>query len=153
MPEARSAFAFLFLIIAGIASIALSAFGLFAASWGGAWAGSNIGERILHLLFWLLPALSAVAFVSYFVSKTTGLLASWVILIGSTIDIFLVNLDSCLAGNCTTKNPLKIAFGVFLLPHILPHIWALIASSLGLQIATSIRGDSAAPSAGEATPR
>jgi hypothetical protein len=142
MPEARSEFAFLFLIIAGIASIVMSVFGLFAAAWGGPWEGSNIGERVLHLVFWLLPALSAVAFVSYFVSRRAGLLGSWAILIGSIVDIFVVNLDSCLAGDCTTKNPIKIALGVFLLPHI----WGLIASSFGLQIATSIRGNSAIPS-------
>ena len=139
MPKPRSEFAVLFLIIAGIASIGISAFGLFTALWGGAWAGSNIGERVLGFLFWLLPALSVVAFISYFVSKKVGLLGSWAILIGSGIDIFVINLDSCLAGDCTTKNPIKIALSVFLLPHI----WVLFASSLSLQIATSIRGNSA----------
>src|SRR5579863_10777302 len=101
MPKVRSEFAFLFLIIAGIASIGMSAFCLFSALWGGAWAGSNIGERVLGFLFWLLPAFSVVAFISYFVSKKVGLLGSWAILIGSGIDIFVLNLDSCLAGDCT----------------------------------------------------
>jgi hypothetical protein len=146
--NAKSVFAFLFLIIAGIASAAMSAFGLFAAAWGGTWAGSDIGDKVLHLLFWLLPTFSAVAFVGYFVSKRTALIGSWAITIASMIDIFIVNLNSCLAGDCTTKNPLKIASGVFLLPHI----WILLASSLGLQLATSISdGDSARHSEREPT--
>jgi len=142
MPKARSEFAFLFLIIAGISGFVASAFGFFVMAWGGAWAGSNVGERILHLLFWLLPTLSAVAFISYFVSRRTGLLGSWAILTGSMVDIFVVNLGTCLAGDCTAKNPIKIALGVLLLPHI----WVLMGSTFGLQIATSIRQESAIPS-------
>lgn len=117
----------------------MSAFGLFAAAWGGAWAGSNVAERTLDLLFWLLPTLSVVTFGSYFMSKATGLLGSWGIAIGSMVDVFIINLDSCLAGNCTTTNPVKIALGVFLLPHI----WILLAASISLQIAASISGNSA----------
>ena len=138
MENTRSEFAFLFLIIAGIASVAMSGFGLFAAAWGGAWEGSNVGEKVLHLLFWLMPALSVVAFVCYFVSNKAGLLGSWAISVASMITIFIVNLDSCLAGDCTTKNPLKIALGVFLLPHI----WGLFVASFCLQLATSMRSDS-----------
>jgi hypothetical protein len=137
MQGARSEFAFLFVIIAGIASLAMSAFGLFAAAWGGTCAGSNIGDRALHLLFWVLPTLSAVAFVSYFVSRKAGLFAAWAIAIGSIVTIFILNLGSCLTGECTTKNPVKIALGVFLLPHI----WFLLVASLGLQLATSISGN------------
>ena len=147
MRNAKSEFAFLFLIIAGIASLAMSAFGLFAAAWGGAWAGSDVGDKVLHLLFWLLPTLSTVAFVGYFVSKRAGQIGSWAITVGSMIDIFIVNLNSCLAGNCTTKNPIKIALGVFLLPHI----WILLASSLGLQLAKSTSGGSAIRSEQEPT--
>jgi hypothetical protein len=141
MRSARSEFAFLFVIIAGIASVAMSAFGLFAAAWGGAWAGSNIGEKALHLLFWVLPTLSPVAFVSYFASRKAGLFAAWAIAIGSIVTICILNLGSCLAGECTTKNSVKIALGVFLLPHI----WFLLAASLGLQLATSISENSPIP--------
>lgn len=72
MPKARSEFAFLFLIIAGISSITMTAFGLFSAAWGGAWAGSNIGEKVLHLPFWLLPTLSGIAFIVYFFLRKQG---------------------------------------------------------------------------------
>jgi len=72
-------------------------------------------------------------------SKAAGLLGSWGIAIGSMVDIFIINLDSCLAGNCTTTNPVKIALGVFLLPHI----WILLAASISLEIAASISGNSA----------
>jgi hypothetical protein len=47
------------------------------------------------------------------------------------ITIFTINLQSCLAANCTTTNPVKIALGVFLLPHI----WILLAASITLYLA------------------
>jgi len=121
----------LLLVFAGIASLAMSAFGLFAGAWGGFWSGANASGAILHLLFWLLPAGSIVAFGSYFLSKVFAVLFSWAISIGSMITIFTINLQSCLAGNCTTTNPVKIALGVFLLPHI----WILLAASITLYLA------------------
>ena len=131
MQSQRFGLSVLFLVLAGIASLAMSAFGLFAGAWGGFWSGATASEAILHLLFWLLPAGSIVAFGSYFLSKAIGLLCSWAISIGSMITIFTVNLQSCLAGECTTTNPVKIALGVLLLPHI----WILLGTSITLYLA------------------
>ena len=131
MQSQRFGLSVLLLVLAGIASVAMSAFGLFAGAWGGFWSGASTSEVSLHLLFWLLPAGSIVAFGSYFLSKVIGVLFSWAISIGSMITIFTINLQSCLAGNCTTTNPVKIALGVFLLPHI----WILLAASITLYLA------------------
>jgi hypothetical protein len=128
----------LLLVLAGIASLAMSAFGLFAGVWGGFWSGATASEAMLHLFFWLLPATSIVAFGSYFLSKGLGVLCSWAISIGSMITIFTINLQSCLAGECTTTNPLKIALGVFLLPHI----WFLLAASITLYLAAAFAENS-----------
>ena len=58
----------------------------------------------------------------------------WAISVGSMITIYAVNLQSCLAGQCTTTNPIKIALGVFLLPHI----WILLIASITLYAAARI---------------
>ena len=131
MQSERFGLSVLLLVFAGIASLAMSAFGLFSGAWGGFFSGANASEVILHLLFWLLPDGSIVAFGSYFLSKVIGVLFSWAISIGSMITIFTINLQSCLAANCTTTNPVKIALGVFLLPHI----WILLAASITLYLA------------------
>jgi len=39
----------LLLVIAGIASLTMSAFGLFAGAWRGFWSGTG-GDAILHLI-------------------------------------------------------------------------------------------------------
>jgi hypothetical protein len=131
MQSQRFGLSVLLLVLAGIASLAMSAFGLFSGAWGGFWSGANTSEAFLALLFWLLPAISILAFGSYFLSKVVGVLFSWAISIGSMITIFTINLQSCLAGKCTTTNPVKIALGVFLLPHI----WILLANSITLYLA------------------
>jgi hypothetical protein len=116
----------------------MSAFGLFAGAWGGFWSGANASEAVLHLLFWLLPAGSIVAFGCYFSSKVIGVSFSWAISIGSMITVFTINLQSCLAGNCTTTNLVKIALGVF----FLPHIWILLAASITLYLAAASANNS-----------
>ncbi|HKD60363.1 MAG TPA: hypothetical protein VKB47_07865 [Terracidiphilus sp.] len=121
----------LLLFIAGIASLAMSGFGLFAGAWGGFGTG---GHAVLGLLFWFLPAMSIFAFGIYFLSRSVGLMCLWAISVGSMITIYAVNLQSCLAGQCTTTNPIKIALGVFLLPHI----WILLIASITLYAAARI---------------
>ncbi len=72
------------LVIAAIASMAMSAFGLSVGVWGEFPKGTGAGG-ILDLLLWLLPALSVFAFVSYLISKSVGLTCAWTIAIGSTL--------------------------------------------------------------------
>jgi hypothetical protein len=74
----------LLVIIAAIASMAISAFVFSVGVWGGFWSCTGVGA-ILNLLLWLLPTLSVFAFVSYLVSKSVGLKCTWAIAIGSMI--------------------------------------------------------------------
>jgi len=131
--------AVLALVISGLASAVMSGFGLMAGAWGGFWRGSNSGDAMLGLLFWLLPTLSLGAFALYFLSRNLGLLCSWGILVGSAITIYSVNFKSCLAGQCTTTNPIKIALGVL----VLPHIWILSIASIALYFASVLQNKSA----------
>src|ERR1700691_3150816 len=126
MQTDRRGTSVLLIVISGLFSAAMSAFGLMAGAWGGFWKGAGTGDAVLGLLFWLLPTLSLVAFGLYFLSRSFGLFCSWLIAIGSAITIYAVNPKSCLAGQCTTTNPIKIALGIFLLPHI----WILSAASI-----------------------
>ena len=111
----------LLLVLSGVASSLASGFGLFAGLWGGLWAGSGIGDHILRLLFWLLPASSLVAFGAYFYSRTLGMLWSWAIAIGSIVTLFTVNFTP-------VTNPVKIARGVL----IQNQEWILLIPAFGL---------------------
>ena len=74
----------LLLVIAAIASMAMSAFGFSVGVWGGFWAGTGV-RAILHLLLWLLPTSSVIAFGSYLASRSVGLKCTWTIAIGGMI--------------------------------------------------------------------
>jgi hypothetical protein len=137
----RSVEVILNLVIAGVASTSMSVFGIFAGAWGGFWTGSNLGEALLRFLFWFLPAMSVVAFLGYFKSRTLGLFGSLAISIGSTITTCVVNMKSCLAGQCTTENPVKILLGAFLVPHI-GILWTV---SLTLYLADVLQSNSTRP--------
>lgn len=80
----------LLLVIAAIASMAISALGFSVGIWGGFWGGTGVGA-ILNLLLWLLPALSVFAFAGYLISKSVGLICSWAIAIGWSICILASN--------------------------------------------------------------
>ena len=131
MQSQRFGLSVLFLVLAGIASLAMSAFGLFAGAWGGFWSGATASEAILHLLFWLLPAGSIVAFGSYFLSKAIGLLCSWAISIGSMITIFTVNLAVLPCGGMHNNQSSEDCPRGF----TLPHIWILLGTSITLYLA------------------
>lgn len=115
------------LVISGIASCLASVFGLLAGGWGGFWGGSGIGDHILRLLFWLLPASSIIAFGTYFLSRSLGMLWSWAISIGSITTLFVVNLNPA-------ANPVKVAWGVL----IQPQVWIILVPSFGLYLAAVI---------------
>lgn len=73
-----------FLVIATIASMAVSAFGFSIGVWGGFWGGAGVGA-VLDLSLWLIPSLSIIAFVSYLISKPVGLICAWGIAFGGLI--------------------------------------------------------------------
>src|SRR6516165_10420582 len=122
------------LVLSGIASCLASVFGLLAGRLVGFWGGSNVSDRILLLLFWLLPTSSLIAFGTYFLSRTLGMLWCWAIFIGSNTILFVVNLNSCLAGPCTKTNPVKMALGAL----SQPYEWILLIPSFGLCLAAVI---------------
>src|SRR5215469_2229279 len=73
-----------FVVIAAIASMALSALGFSAGVWNGFWSGAGFAAT-LHLLLWLLPTASIFVFGVYFVSSSIGLKGAWVLAIGDLI--------------------------------------------------------------------
>lgn len=77
----------LLLVVAAVASMAMSGFGFSIGVWGGFWSGTGVGA-ILNLLLWLLPTLSVIAFVISLVSRSVGLKCAWAIAIGSMITAF-----------------------------------------------------------------
>ena len=74
----------LLLVIAAVASMAMSAFGFSIGVWGGFWGGTGVAA-ILDLLLWLLPTLSVIAFVISLVSRPVDLKCAWAIAIGCMI--------------------------------------------------------------------
>jgi hypothetical protein len=71
-------------VIAALASMALSALGFSVAVWNGFWSGHG-PAAILHLLLWLLPTASIFAFLACLVSRSFGLKCAWAIALGSLI--------------------------------------------------------------------
>lgn len=107
-------------MLAGLASAISSCWGIFAWAWGG--AGSS--HSVLLVLFCLCPALSLIAFVLYFLQPSAGVIASWVLLSGMYISLFLTNLKPRMHGQCTTSNSLSIAWGTFI---GMPILWLLVS--------------------------
>lgn len=71
-------------VIAAIASMAMSALGFSVGVWGGFWNGAGLGA-LLDTSLWLVPTLSVFAFVIYIISKTAGLICTWGIAFGSVM--------------------------------------------------------------------
>jgi hypothetical protein len=141
MPSNRRGFAYFLLFIAGLGCVLLAAFGVFAQMVSGIAGGPNHRDSLLHVLFWLLPALSFVAFGIYFFSHRLGVLLSWIIFFGSAVALFVIDMQSCLAGNCTTTNPIKIALGVF----FMPHLWILLAIAAALSRSAVLQRNASLP--------
>jgi len=115
---------FLLIVLAGLASVAVSAFGVFAGAWGGFVGTPGQPFSFEHLIFWLFPALCFPAFCFTLVSKRIGLVCLWMIPVGTAIVLFSINWRSCMEGRCTTTNPILIALGTFVaLGPFSPVIW------------------------------
>jgi uncharacterized RDD family membrane protein YckC len=94
------------LTVAGLASAACSAWGVFAWIWiGGLKSHSATGS-----LMCILPALSLVAFALYFISPRSGLAAAWLLASGTYICLFLVNLQDCRQDGCNLTSVLQLAW-------------------------------------------
>jgi len=93
------------------------------------WGGAAKSHSILLIMFCLCPALSLVAFILYLVTPRAGVIISWMLLTGTYISLFLNNLRGCLRSNCTTTNPLSIAWGTLV---GMPTIWFLFVAAISL---------------------
>jgi hypothetical protein len=134
-----------FLIVSGIASTAVSLFGLFAGLWG----GSKSPYSVLFSFFWILPALSLPAFGVYFLSHKLGRLCSVLLAVGIYATLFLLSWQDCMAGQCNTNSLVSIAVGPLT---SVSHLWGQVIASLFLNLASwnnhSIRLDKE-PSTGD----
>jgi glycerol-3-phosphate acyltransferase PlsY len=74
----------IFLVIAAIASMVLSALGFSVGAWSGFWGGAGVGA-VLDVSVWLVPTLSVFAFVTYLISKPVGLRCSWGVALATVI--------------------------------------------------------------------
>jgi hypothetical protein len=95
------------LTVAGLASLFGSFFGAMSWMWSGAGASHSAAQK----LFCIFPMLTLAAFCLYFLRPIAGLTVSWLIPSGTYVSIFLVNLQSCMTGGCTTTNSISIAWG------------------------------------------
>jgi hypothetical protein len=120
----NSGISILLIVVAGMASVAVSAFGLFAGTWGGFLGGPGKPFSLLQLIFWLLPSLCFPSFCVTLVSRRIGLPILWAVPIGVSFALFIVNWRTCMEGHCTTTNPVVIALGTFVaLGPFSPFIW------------------------------
>ena len=130
-PKIRSV---AFLIVAGIASAAVSLFGAFAGLWG----GSKTHHPLLFLFFWILPALSLPTFCVYFVSPRLARLGTIFLAAGIYITLFFLSWQDCAAGQCNTTSVVSIALGPFTW---VGHMWGQVIAALFLNIASWKRQD------------
>jgi hypothetical protein len=110
----NSGISILLIVVAGMASAAVTAFGFFAGAWGG-WGGS-----VAEFTLWFLPAMSFPTSLISLRFRRIGLILSLLILLGTLTAISAINLRSCWNGECSTRNPLLIVFGTLVAA---PQIW------------------------------
>jgi len=104
----------LLIVIAGLASAAISCFGLFAGAWGGFVGAPTQPISVTHIVFWLLPSLCLPAFILSWWFRRIGLLTLWMIPVGTFVALAVQSLQACAAGRCTTTNPVLIALGALI---------------------------------------
>jgi hypothetical protein len=129
MPLFSKAVSITFLVISGIASVAVTLFGAFAGLWG----GSKTPYPVLFVFFWGLPALSLPTFGAYFVNRKLGIAVATLLAIGIYITLFLLSWHGCVEGQCNTTNMVGIALGPFTW---LGHLWGQVIAALFLTLAS-----------------
>ncbi len=90
----------LLLTVAGLASLASSAWGLLA------WWRSGVASS--HSILFIFPALTIATFALYLRSPLIGLIAAWLLLTGGYIAAFLIHLRACMGAACTTADSLRL---------------------------------------------
>jgi hypothetical protein len=113
------------LTVAGVASAVGSAMGCVA--WRATGAGASPG--ILLRLFCIFPALGFVAFCLYFLRPRFALVAAFLLLTGSFVSAYFVNLAPCLTRACSTADSVRM--GLQTVTHGRP-LWALALAAVCL---------------------
>ena len=103
-------------------------------AWGGFWSGKTTTERVLGMVFCVVPAMSLPAFALFFGSRPVTLLSSFAIAAGSFLTLYQINVNACMAGESTTTSPFKITLGVL----SKTHIWLLTSIAIALYCAAVI---------------
>jgi hypothetical protein len=97
--------------IAALVSLFSSFFGLMACAWGGLLGGPDHPITLSGTLFWVLPCLSLPSIVLFIWRPRAGLICAWAIVIGMFCNLAVTNVQTCMKGECTTSNPIVVAFG------------------------------------------
>jgi hypothetical protein len=113
------------LTVAGAASAASSAMGCVA--WRATGAGAS--PSVLLKLFCVFPALCFVAFCLYFVRPRLALIASFLLLTGSFVTAYFVNLRVCFTHVCSTADSVRMGWQTVTQVRTL---WALAIAALCL---------------------
>jgi hypothetical protein len=113
------------LTVAGVASAVASALGCVA--WYATGAGTSSG--LLLKLFCLFPALGFVAFCLYRVWPRVALIASFLLLTGSFVTAYFVNLSPCLTRACSTADSVRMGWQTLAHGRML---WALAIAAVCL---------------------
>ena len=123
----------LLVVIAGLASLAISGFGLQSAAWGGALSERGFVASLVQVLFWLPATLSLPFFLCTFRFPITGLFCAWATPVCMWFAISWNSWQDVLIGRSTTTNPMVIVFGslfglgpfgmLLLVPPVCMQIW------------------------------
>jgi hypothetical protein len=113
------------LTVAGVASATASGMGCVA--WRAIGAGAS--PSVLLKLFCVLPALGFVAFCLYFVRPLFALVASFLLLTGTFVTAYFVNLSPCLTHVCSTADSVRMGWQTVTQVRTL---WALALAALCL---------------------
>jgi hypothetical protein len=122
------------IVLAGLASLVVSVFGLLAGGWGGFLGGHGRPFSLTVIFFWLTPALCLPAFCTTFLYRRVGLVWLWMVPVGTWLALFIGTWQSCAEGECTTTNPVSIALGALVGLGPWPVIWV---APICMQIAMS----------------
>jgi hypothetical protein len=113
------------LTVAGVASATASAMG--CVVWHATGAGSS--PVLLLKLFCIFPALGLVAFCLYFAQPRFALITAFLLLTGSFLTAYFVNLSPCLKRACSTTDSVRMGW------QTLAHgrtLWALAIAAVCL---------------------
>jgi hypothetical protein len=113
------------LTVAGVASAAASAMGCLA------WLAMGAGTPpiLLLKLYCIFPALGFVAFCLYYARPRFALVAAFLLMTGSFITAYFVNLGVCITRTCSSADTVRIGWETLAHARML---WALAVAAVCL---------------------